>query len=192
MVGLVPTTLPREARRLREDLAELTGLAANDLGIVWRDLRTAEAAKAALRDVVPQLVEVYGTAAGSLAADWYDDLRDARGVGRRFRAIVPPVPDPGAASLAGYAVGPLYQADPDWVSAQTLAEGGVQRRIANVARATITGSSVQDPSAKGWRRVGVGECKFCQMLLGRGAVYSESTADFQAHDHCGCSGMPEF
>jgi hypothetical protein len=30
------------------------------------------------------------------------------------------------------------------------------------------------------------------MLIGRGAVYSEATADFAAHDHCKCSAVPAF
>jgi hypothetical protein len=28
------------------------------------------------------------------------------------------------------------------------------------------------------------------MLIGRGAVYSEATADFQSHDHCNCQAEP--
>jgi hypothetical protein len=30
------------------------------------------------------------------------------------------------------------------------------------------------------------------MLADRGAVYSEATADFAAHDHCGCSAEPVY
>jgi hypothetical protein len=28
------------------------------------------------------------------------------------------------------------------------------------------------------------------MLLGRGAVYTEASADFEAHDHCNCGAAP--
>jgi hypothetical protein len=55
----------------------------------------------------------------------------------------------------------------------------MQRRIANFSRDTITGSSIADPKAQGWERVGNGECAFCSMLIGRGAVYSEASADFE-------------
>ena len=55
-----------------------------------------------------------------------------------------------------------------------------------------TVSSTTDPKARGWQRVGVGECDFCSMLIGRGAVYSEATADFLSHDHCHCYAEPAF
>lgn len=187
----MPTTLPPEARELRSDLADLTGLALADLGVVWRDLRTPDDAKVALRDVVPRLVAVYGAAAGSLAADWYDDLRDSRGVGRRFRAVVPEVPDAGADELAGFAVGPLYQAESDWDRALVLAGGGVQLRIANVSRATVLGSVREDPRGSGWQRVGGGSetCDWCAERIG--AVYPASSAGhFGAHDNDQCAALP--
>lgn len=189
----MPTTLPPEARRLRADLADLTDLAFADLGVVWRDVDSAEAAKTALNDILPGLVAVYGAAAGALAADWYDDLRDSRGIGRRFTAIVPEVPDAGADALAAYATGPLFAREPDFESSLTLAQGGLQRRIANVSRSTAMASTVADPSASGWQRVGEGACKqgFCDMLISRGMIYrTESTATFAAHDWCQCAAVP--
>lgn len=68
----------------------------------------------------------------------------------------------------------------------------MQRRISNVARDTVTQTSVADPRTDGWMRVGVGQCSFCQMLIGRGAVYTESTVNFGAHDHCKCQAAPAF
>ncbi len=186
------TTTP-QANRLRADLAQLTDIAFDDLGVLWRQFNTADEAQAGLQDVLPQLVAVYGSAAASLAADWYDDLREEQGVPGRFGAVVADLPDElGTTALAGYAAGSLYRPVPDWDAALTLTRGGMQRRIANMARGTITGSAIADPSAKGWQRVGVGACKqgFCDMLIARGAVYSEATADFASHDHCKCSAQP--
>lgn len=41
---------------------------------------------------------------------------------------------------------------------------------------------------KNVRRVSDGNpCAFCAMLVSRGAAYSESSASFKAHPHCGCS-----
>jgi hypothetical protein len=40
------------------------------------------------------------------------------------------------------------------------------------------------------RVLGGAGCDFCQMLAGRGEVYSAETADFEAHDHCGCTAEP--
>src|SRR5450756_974958 len=51
--------------------------------------------------------------------------------------------------------------------------------------------SVADRRARGWARAGTGRCDFCAMLIGRGAVYTEATANFETHDHCGCVAVPE-
>lgn len=44
-----------------------------------------------------------------------------------------------------------------------------------------------------YRRVTDGQpCAFCAMLAGRGPVYSEETAYFESHKHCGCTAEPVF
>lgn len=174
--------------RLRRDVGLLTNELATDLAVVWREVEKAADAGAALHDILPALIEQYGLAAGTIAAEWYDDLRDKRGVPGSFTAEPVDVPDVGAHALIGWA---LDEAT-DYSAFQTLILGGSQRRIANFARGTVMGSSTADPKSRGWRRVGSGECDFCSMLLGRGAVYSEATADFQAHDHCHCYAEPAF
>lgn len=70
--------------------------------------------------------------------------------------------------------------------------GAAGRLVLDAGRETVRRSTLADPQAVGWQRVGIGRCDFCRMLLGRGAVYSEETADFQAHDHCTCSAEPVF
>jgi hypothetical protein len=142
--------------------------------------------------VLPRLVETYGLAAATFAADWYDDLREVKGVAGRFTAIPADVGTEGAEALAGWGVGPLYQVEPDFTAARTLIEGGLQRRIANASRLTVVQSSLADPAAAGWQRVGAGGCAFCQMLISRGSVYSEAGADFASHDHCNCAAVPAF
>lgn len=181
------------AAQLRKGVSGLAVLANRDLARLWQEVGTAVEAKQALADVLPHLVDVYGTAAAALAADWYDELRAKRGVPGRFGATPAEIGNTGTDALAGVAAGPLFSAKPDWSSALVLAQGGLQRRIANQARSTVMLSSVRDPRAHGWRRVGDGStCDFCSMLLGRGAVYTEATADFPAHDHCGCGAEPAF
>lgn len=176
---------------LRLAVAGLTDLAARDLGTAWADPTDAAAARAALGDLLGPLLDAYGAAAAAIAADWYDDLRDAESDARsRFRAI-PAAPVTGGIDvLAGVAVGPLFGANPDTAAAVTLAVGGLQRLIANAARDTVTGSAVADPAAEGWQRVAYGGCGFCRMLAGRGAVYTEGRADFASHDHCHCHATP--
>lgn len=187
----MPGTTP-QAERLRSDLRQLFALAERDLRSAWRTFDSADAAKRTLESMLPQLVQVYGAAAATLAADWYDEVRAEDQVAGTFAAVPARIPDPGADAFAGWAVGPLFGADPSPQSALTMAIGGSQRRIANASRLTVTGSSLADPQAVGWERVGDGSCAFCAMLLGRGAVYSEESADFAVHDHCQCSAVPVF
>jgi hypothetical protein len=173
---------------LRSGVDGLAVLATRELAQLWRDVEEAVALEATLRDALPALIETYGAAAATLAADWYDDTRDEAEVRRFFQAIPADIPDVGAQPLVGWA---LSEAT-NLTAFQSLVEGGTQRRIANFARQTVTESAIADPSAVGWQRVGVGGCDFCRMLIGRGAVYRESTAHFEAHDHCHCTAVPAF
>lgn len=180
----------------RADLVELVRLAEVDLEVLWQQVRSAAVAEDMLGTILPGLTRTYGQAAGTLAAEWYEDLRADLDIDGRFRAIVAELPDLGRTeSLARWATEPL-RIDPSpegAVTARTRASGGLQRIIANASRETVMGSSLADPRAAGWKRVtGARACGFCRMLADRGAVYSEDTVNFGAHDHCGCMAMPEF
>lgn len=179
--------------QFRRDLAVLTGHATTQLETGWRDFQNPRDTRDWLIEYLSALTGKYGLAAAALAADHYDLLRDERNVRRVFAAVAaePPKEDQ-AAALARFAVGSLFGATPDTTAALHLAQGGTQRLIANTARDTLTRSAVLDPSCKGWQRVGVGDCDFCRMLIGRGAVYREATADFAAHDRCECTAEPVF
>lgn len=77
--------------------------------------------------------------------------------------------------------------------AEASSSAAALRHALNGGRDTILGSLANDPDAQGWARVTSGKtCKFCSMLAGRGAVYSASTADFQAHDGCSCTAEPVY
>lgn len=77
-------------------------------------------------------------------------------------------------------------------TALTRVSGAVTRHALAGGRDTIISSVGADKHSEGWARVTDGDpCAFCAMLAGRGPVYkSEFTADFQAHDHCGCVAEP--
>lgn len=173
---------------LRGETAKLVRLANSDLAALWRMVSEGASADTALRDLLPAIIREYGQAGAAIAADWYDDQRDKVGARGRFTASPIDADDRGAQALIGWA---LTSATNDSTLA-TLVAGGVQRRIADHVRLTVAANAVADKAAEGWQRVGVGECKtgFCDMLIGRGAVYSEATADFAAHDHCQCSAVP--
>jgi hypothetical protein len=175
--------------QLRSDLLLLTNLAGSDLEELWRQVSDAVEARDALMDVLPALIETYGEAAASVAADWYDDLRDEDEIRGRFTAVVPDAASAGGESLAGWAMEPYLDLDEfDWGAAKSRVAGGMQRCITDSARRVITLSSVEDPQADGWQRVARSNgCYFCRMLAGRGAVYTEDTADFSSHDGCHCT-----
>lgn len=170
----------------------VTAAAERDLAGLWAAVSTAVEAREALADVLPSLIERYGLAAGTMAAAWYDDLRAKQGIAGSFLAEPVEIGSVGADELARWGVGPLFAAEPDWATARSLIEGGMQRRILNGARETVTGAAIADPQADGWQRQTAGGCSFCQMLAGRGAVYSESGADFASHDRCRCVAVPAF
>lgn len=174
---------------LRNAVAGLTLAASRDLDALWRQVESAAQARDALSEVLPAIIDTYGVAGATLAAEWYDDLRDKAGVGGSFRAIPADITDSGTDPLIGWA---LSEAT-DYGAFQTLILGGAQRRIANFSRDTVMRSSIADPRADGWQRVGDGSsCAFCSMLIARGAVYSEAGADFASHDKCGCGAAPAF
>jgi hypothetical protein len=179
-------------RAHKADLELLTGLAVRDLDLIWAQFTTAEMARDGLMDVLPELVDVYGSAAATLGADWYDETREAAAVPGRFGAILAPVPDSGWADiLARWAVSPLFAKEPDWSAAKSLVDGGLEKAIADMDRETITTTAIKDPQAIGWKRVGAGACDFCLMLIGRGAVYREGSR-FASHNNCHCQCVPAF
>jgi hypothetical protein len=176
----------------RSDLTALTGLAERDLAKLFGTFDTAAVAREALLDLLPQLVELYGAAAATLGADWYDDLRAAMEVPGSFRAAPARLPDRGRTdALARWGVSPLFAAEPDFGSALSLVSGGLQRIVADASRDTVLGSLREDPRGHRWsRKTSAGSCGFCQMLSTRDNYLSESTAGFESHDHCHCLAIP--
>ena len=177
------------ATSLRSDTDRLVRLADRDLSRLWRLVAGGAAADEALHDLLPAIVREYGTLGAALAAEWYDDQRAKAGVSGRFTATPVEADDRGAHALIGWA---LTKATDD-ASLQSLILGGTQRRLADHVRYTVANNSVTDSAARGWQRVGSGSsCEFCSLLIGRLAVYSESSADFLSHDRCNCGAEPVF
>lgn len=154
-----------------------------ELQAIWR---SSNGDPAAIAELLGELVQEYGSAAAAAAADWYDELRADEGVRAGFLASVPEPPEPGTSALVHWALG---EANSE-AAFQTLVAGGIQKRIANYSRDTVTLNTAADPRSRGWMRIGSGGCDFCAMLIGRGAVYTKATADFASHDHCDCSAAP--
>ena len=181
---------PRESRAA---LQLLTGAAVGtSLDLLRRLNGSPEARRAALLDGVPEVVAYYSVGSAALAADFYEEEREVAGVRSRF------LPEMVVADRTvklrraiAWASDPLFSDDE--VSASGRLAEVVQLDTARPFRDTITGNTVRDPDAVGWRREtsGVG-CGFCRLLAAKGAIYRASTARFAAHDHCGCTAAPVF
>lgn len=184
------------AAEQRQAVVDLTTLARRDLFALWATLDglTVTQTRDALADLLPAIGDTYGAAAGTLAADWFDDLREAAGApGRYLSEPAPALTAERWQALAGWGVGPMTAPTPDRVAARALVWGGLQRSIADQHRLTIVDNAVRDPQAGGWRRVGVGDnCGFCRMLIDRGHVYSDATVTFRSHDNCNCVASPSW
>lgn len=77
--------------------------------------------------------------------------------------------------------------------AEAASAASAMRHAMNGGRQTITDTLAADPASAGYERVASGNaCAFCQLLAGRGAVYSAESADFESHDGCGCTAEPVY
>lgn len=175
---------------LRRDLSVLTDSAERQISRLFRKPTSADAMKEVLLNELPAVVEMHGSAAATLTADWYDDLRVSERVPGRFRAI-PAEPAGGVGELVGWAMDSAYKAVPDWAAVLYKIVTGAQNRIVKPSRDTVRISTEADRQATGWQRVASADaCMFCLMLAGRGAVYGKDTVSFAAHDNCRCSASP--
>ena len=155
---------------------------------------TPESIRGYLLDLTPVLISAYSDGTSSLAADWYDDLREQAAPAKSFSAE-PVVVErwEKVGRMVAWSAQPLFLPEPDRELVAKRLLPSVQKEIARPFRDTITTNTVRDPSAHGWRRVASGSgCKFCRMLADRGAVYSGKSARFASHTHCHCSAEPAF
>lgn len=182
------------ASESRAALSLVTGAAVDTATRLLGSLTgSPDAQRAALLDGVPALIGYYSDGSSALAADFYEDERDAAGARGRFTAE-PVVLDRGRkiGNAVAWASQPLFEPAPDLVKVAGRLAEVVQLESARPYRDTITVNRNRDPAAVGWARVSVGGCKFCRMLADRGAVFKESTARFAAHEHCHCTARPVF
>lgn len=184
------------AAEARQGLVDLAALARRDLAAFWALVQDwpVEQIRDALMDVLPALGDQYGDAAAELAASYFETARERADARGSFAPVLAERPDRARwEALSRWGVDPLFAAEPDAVAALSRVSGGLQRTIADQHRLTVVESSLADPAASGWRRVGVGDnCGFCRMLIDRGRVYTEAGVTFRSHDHCNCAAAPSW
>lgn len=154
-------------------------------------------------DAVILLVQSRATNSAALAARYYEMFREADlGLtwGKAALLAEPPTVAEITAAVGATARAGTYRA---LVAGQTAEQamksglvqvsGALSRQVLNGGRQTVIGMARHDSRCNGWIRVSDGDpCAFCAMLLSRGPVYKEESADFEAHDHCGCGAEPCF
>lgn len=173
---------------LSSGLQDTTAAAVEELSPLWG--QPVGVLVEALSDLLPAAVYRYTAATAALAADLFDELRDANDIRGRFRAVIPEM-DLGAEALAGWSVEPLRLDEPNIDMARFRAEGGLQKRMANAANLVTTTSAAEDPQARGWmRRTRPGACDFCRMVASRGGVFTKASSTFACHENCYCEALP--
>lgn len=160
--------------------------------------RSLDEVRDALLQALPGLVSQFGDVAATIAADFYDTLREQAGAKGAFTALLAdPAPPAQVQASVRAVIGPMYaQQDPRAVAG--VLASTADRYVLQVGRDTITASARKDPAKPRWARVPQGDtCAFCTLLASRGAVYeSEHTAKYKGeslhayHGDCDCIPTP--
>lgn len=186
-----------DVEALRSANSGIRALAVRDLEKFWSyvDLSKPEMARNALLNYVPMLVDRYGEVAATVAADWYEDVREAAGVRGAFVAdMADLVSRERVEASTRFGAGHLFTDDPE-ATLGFLKSQVVSKYVLQPGRDTIARSAARDGAA--WARVPTGAetCAFCLMLASRGFVYeSEGSAGSRSrfHGDCDCAVVPDW
>lgn len=146
---------------------------------------------------VRALVDQYGSASASLAADYYDAQRVAAGVPGSFTVPLPdPPPDEQVDNSLRWATKDLWARDTEastttdaqklsievrLEAAESKAEAVAQRLVTDQGRSTVREAVKRDRFAVGYARAAaLGACSFCRLMASRGMVYK--TAESAGRD----------
>jgi len=182
---------------IRGRLVTVTEAVAKDLADVATSTEP-DRAPAAVLAALPLIVPSYYDAAGALAVDWYDELRDAARPTTRYAptSIGDPTTDWIEREVAKFQKQLSSDLNVEEMSARLVDEitALTEKEVAYGFRDSILGNTRQDQDALGWSRVArPGGCKFCVMLASNDAWYRrEATATFAAHKNCHCAAQPVF
>lgn len=160
------------------------------LGLTSASLLTPSGTSA-VQALLADIVSVWGEVAGTVAADFYDELREVADVPGSFTALVPdPLNEAQVNGIVDWAVRPRDE-DLDVDAMLALIEGPAQRLIRQAQREAIAESARRDPARARVARIPMGAetCAFCLVLASRGYVYrSEESAGRgnSYHDFCDC------
>lgn len=141
-------------------------------------------------------------ASAAAAGRYYVDFRRLEGVKGQVLITMPELPEESilegalrGAALSGIATARRAGRTPEEGARNGFVKvaGSASALVLGGGRETLLNAIRGDAQAQGWQRVTDGApCAFCRMIAGRGLVFKEATADFEAHSHCGCSAEPYF
>lgn len=140
------------------------------------------------RAALAPLIDQYGMAAGSLAAEWYDLNRELLKVSGQWSGAMLQQPNVDTGPMVGGVIQSFITTE----SILSELQAGMDLRVRQAAQGTIMDSVLRDPQARGWGRVASrGCCSYCALLASRGGVYrTRQTATFCPHTHCHCQALP--
>lgn len=184
----------------------LTGKVELDLAKFWSylDLSNPVVARNALLNYVPLLVQRYGDMAGTIAADWFEELRfdaiDAGYLGRlatsTAKSFTPKLAVPDLVAVAAdvrFLAGDLFTETPEILLPKL--QSATTRTVLQLGRETNRMNTfARGSGARGWaRRTRPGACRFCRALEAKGGCYTEPSARFASHKpKCNCVSYPVF
>lgn len=187
----------------RKVLLSLRARTVKDLARLWSalDLRRLERTWPVLEAALVSVIERRGKQAADLGAAYYEAHRKA--------LAIPGTPTPAVAEAsldqivnglrfngpvnAGQQLASGREIEDVTETTLTRLTGASTNYVNNFSRESIFASLRADDQAVMWQRVsGGGACAFCAMLVSRGPVYVEESAQFDSHRACMCSAEPVY
>lgn len=159
------------------------------------DTVLSPSAIAAIKELLGDIVSAWGEVAGTLAADFYDDLREQAEIPGGFTAYVPDPFNPGRVSgIVDWAATPPVGQELDVDAMLAKLEGPAQRLLRQAQRDALEESARRDPARPRVARVPMGAetCAFCLVMASRGYVYRTvdsaggGSPENRFHDLCDC------
>lgn len=169
----------------RQGNSRIGELLARDLKAVWQGLNLddRDGVRAAVLEAAPVLVDDYGQVSASLSADFFEDAVGARPVVADARN------DERVGESARWAIGPLWDGNPDQALAQLTAS--LVRLALRYGRETIHVSSMNTRGVS-YAWVPGDLCPYCVEHGSRGAAFgsSQTLEGLRFHDGCTCELVP--
>ncbi len=188
--------------RHRRAQVALRAAALRDFTRLWPLWRGDERSFRRMAAASVPLIRAYHSQSSALTSGYWEAFRRAERVGGSAGPrIGPPLAEDaiiGTLFVTGQemtrnAIAAGFSPQAAMQNALVRTSGTVTRLTLSGGRDTLVLSTAADRQARGWVRVTSGDpCAFCALIASNGPVYSEDTADFEAHDHCSCTGEPSY